>query len=49
MEKLAADEGVNTKDCKPPSKKEDVIKLGIPEVEAEEMCHPHKIAFPHVK
>ena len=49
MEELAADEGVNTRDCRPPTRKEDLIKLGISEVEAEEMCHPHKIAFPHVK
>ena len=49
MENLAIDEGVKSKDCKPPSKKEDLIEMGITEGEAEEMCQIGKIAFPHVK
>ena len=49
MEKLAIDEGVKTKDCRPSTKKEDLIGMGIAEGEAEELSHPHKIAFPHVK
>ena len=49
MEKLAIDEGIKTKDCRLPFKKEDLIGMGISEGEAEELCHPHKIAFPHVK
>ena len=31
MEKLAIDEGVKTKDCRPSMKKEDLIEMGIPE------------------
>ena len=34
MEKLADDEGVKTKDCRPPTKKEDLINMGIKEEEA---------------
>ena len=37
MEKLAIDEGVKTKDCRPSMKKEDLIEMGIPEGEAEDM------------
>ena len=48
-EKLAIDEGVKTKDCRPPMKKEDLIGMGILEGEAEEMSQLYKIAFPHVK
>ena len=49
MENLAIDEGVKTKDCRPPTKKEELIEMGMTEVEAEEMNHIGKIAFPHVK
>ena len=49
MEKLAIDEGIKPKDCRPSIKKEDLIKSGISEVEAEELSHLGKIAFPHVK
>ena len=49
MENLAIDEGVTTKDCRPPTKKEDLLKMGIKEAEAEEMSQFNKIAFPHVK
>ena len=48
MEKLAIDEGVKTKDCRP-SMKEDLIGIGISEGEAEEMSQLCKITFPHVK
>ena len=49
MEKLAIDEGVKTKDCRPPTKKEDLVGMGVPEGEAEEMGLTCKIAFMHVK
>ena len=49
MENLAIDEGVKTKDCRPPTKKEELIEMGMTEAEAEEMNHIGKIAFPHVK
>jgi hypothetical protein len=49
MEKLAIEEGVKAKDCRPSMKKEDLEEMGIPEKEAEEMSHINKIAFPHVK
>ena len=49
MEKLAIDEGVKTKDCRPSMKKEDLVARGIPEREAEEMSQLYKIAFPHVQ
>ena len=49
MEKLAIEEGIKTKDCRPYTKKEDLIKSGISEEEAEELSHPCKVAFPHVK
>ena len=49
MEKLAIDEGVKARDCRPPTKKEDLIAMGIPDMEVEEMSHLNKIAFPHVK
>ena len=49
MEKLAIDEGVRTKDCRPSMKKDDLIEMGVPAGEAEEMSQLYKIAFPHVK
>ena len=49
MEKLAIDEGVKAKDCRPPTKNEDLIAMGITEGEAEEISQIDKIAFPHVK
>ena len=49
MDQLAIDEGVKTKDCKPSTKKEDLIGMGISEEEADEMSQLFKIAFPHVK
>ena len=49
MENLAIDEGVRTKDCKPSMKKEDLIGMGISELEAEEMSQINRIAFPHAK
>lgn len=49
MEKLIIDEGVKAKDCRLSMKKEDLIKMGISEVEIEEMSQLCKIAFPHVK
>ena len=49
MEKLAIDEGVRAKDCKPSMKKEDLVGMGISESEAMEMSQINKIAFPHVK
>ena len=49
MEKLAIDEGVKAKDCRPSMKKEDLIKSGISEEEAIEMSQLFKIAFPHVR
>ena len=49
MEKLAIDEGVKAKDCRPPTKKEDLIEMGVKEGEAEEMSQITKIAFPHVR
>ena len=49
MEKLAIDEGVRAKDRKPPMRKEELIGMGMPETEAEEMSQINKIAFPHVK
>ena len=49
MEKLAIDEGVRAKDCKPSMKKEDLIGMGISELEAEEMSQTNKIAFPHLR
>ena len=49
MENLAIDEGINSKDCSPPMKKEDLIKMGMKESEAEEVSQIKKIAFPHVK
>ena len=49
MEKLAIDEGVKAKECRPPMKKEELIEMGISEMEAEEMSKLGKIAFPHVK
>ena len=49
MENLAIDEGVKTKDCKPSMKKADLIEMGMPTSEAEEMSHLTNIAFPHVK
>ena len=49
MEQLAIDEGVKAKDCKPPTKKTELIEMGMKESEAEEMSHPIKIAFPHVR
>lgn len=49
MENLAIEEGVKSKDCRPSMKKEDLIKTGISEGEAEEMSHIFKIAFPHVR
>ena len=49
MENLAIDEGVKAKDCRPSTKKEDLIEMGMPEKEAKEMCQINKIAFPHVK
>ena len=49
MEKLAVEEGVKAKDCRPPMKKEELIATGMPEVEAEELGIHCKIAFPHVK
>ena len=49
MERLAIDEGVKAKDCKPPTKKEELIEMGMKEAEAEEMSQVNKIAFPHVK
>ena len=35
MEKLAIDEGVRAKDCRPPMKKEELITMGIKEEEAD--------------
>ena len=49
MKSLATDEGVKAKDCRPSMKKEDLIAMGVPEKEAEEMSQFSKIAFPHVK
>ena len=49
MEKLAIEDGIKAKDCRPPTKKEELTEMGMNEVEAEEMSHIHKIAFPHVK
>jgi hypothetical protein len=49
MEKLAIDEGIKTKDCRPSIKKNDLIKMGISEDEAEEMSQLYKIAFSHMK
>ena len=49
MENLAIEEGVKTKDCRPPNKKEDLIAMGISESEAEELSQVNKFAFPHVK
>ena len=49
MENLAIDEGVKTKDCRPPTKRTDLIELGMSESEADEMSKITKIAFPHVK
>ena len=49
MEKLAIDEGVKAKDCRPPTKKEELITMGIKEAEAEEISQLSKIAFPHVR
>ena len=49
MENLAIDEGVRTKDCKPSMKKEDLMGMGISELEAEEMSQINRIAFPHAK
>ena len=49
MEKLAIEEGVKTKECRPSMKKDDLIGMGISEGEAEEMSQLYKIAFPHVK
>ena len=46
MEKLAIDDGVKTKDCRPPIMKEDLVGMGISEGEAEEMSQMHKVAFP---
>ena len=49
MENLAIDEGIKAKDCSPPTKKEDLIAMGMKEAEAEEVSQIKKIAFPHVK
>ncbi len=49
MERIAIDEGIKAKDCRPPTKKEDLITLGMSDVEAEEVSQISKIAFPHVK
>ena len=49
MEKLAIDEGIKAKDCRPSMKKEELIAMGMSEGEAEEMSQIIKIAFPHVK
>ena len=49
MEKLAIDEGVKAKDCRPPTKKEELIDMGIKEAEAVEISQLSKIAFPHVR
>ena len=49
MEKLAIEEGVKARDCRPSTKKEDLIAMGIMEGEAEELSQIGKIAFPHVK
>ena len=49
MENLAIDEGVKSKDGRTSMKKEDLIKMGIPDGEAEEMSQSCKVAFPHVK
>ena len=49
MENLAIDEGVKTKDCRPPTKRADLVELGMSESEADEMSKITKIAFPHVK
>ena len=49
MKKLAINEGVKTKDCKPSMKKANLIEMGISEPEAEEMSQLNKIAFSHVK
>ena len=49
MENLAIDEGVRTKDCKPSMKKEDLMGMGISELEAEEMSQINRIVFPRVK
>ena len=49
MENLAIDEGIRIKDCRPSMRKEDLIKTGMSEEEAMEMCQPCRIAFPHVR
>ena len=49
MKNLAIDEGVKTKDCRPPTKKEGLIAMGMPDMEAKEMSHLNRRAFPHVK
>jgi hypothetical protein len=45
MEKLAIDEGVKTKYCRPSMRKEDLIEMGISEGEAEEMRQTSKSHF----
>jgi hypothetical protein len=49
MVKIAIDEGVKAKDCRPSMKKDDLIKMDILEIEVEEMSQLCKIAFSHVK
>ena len=49
MEELAIDEGIKARDCRPPTKKEDLLTMDIKESEAEEISQLSKIAFPHVR
>ena len=49
MDNLAIDEGIKAKDCRPSTKKEELIEIGMSEKEVEEMSRVGKIAFPHVK